>query len=108
MDTKIVKEPTAEQMQAASAILKLASDPTRLKILWALLHGKHSVNELAEHVGAQPGAVSQHLAKLRAADVVQVNRDGNKMYYKMDNKHLKTAIESALRYVDIKIKHSRK
>ncbi|MHB1086237.1 MAG: ArsR/SmtB family transcription factor [Minisyncoccota bacterium] len=94
-------------MYTASLMLKLASDPTRLKILWALLHGEHSVNELAEHVGAKPGAVSQHLGKLRMAQIVEVNRDGNRMYYKIDNKYLKTAIEAALRYANIEIKRPR-
>lgn len=79
-------------------MLKLASDPTRLKILWALLHGEHSVNELSEHVGAQPPAVSQHLAKLRKAKIVTVHRHGNRMYYEAKNQHMSKAIEHALLY----------
>jgi DNA-binding transcriptional ArsR family regulator len=108
VDTKIDKKPTIKQMQVASAMLKLTSDPTRLKILWALLHGEHSVNELAEHVGAKPSAVSQHLGKLRMAQIVQVNRKGNKIYYKIDNKYFKIAIDSALRYADSQVKNSNK
>ena len=104
MDSKIVKDPTAEQFKDASAMLKLASDPTRLKILWALLHGQHSVNDLAEHVGAQPGAVSQHLAKLRAAHIVEVKREGNKIFYKAGNKNMRKAITYAFRNSDIWIK----
>ena len=49
--------------------------------MWALLHGEHSVNELADHVGARPPAVSQHLAKLRAAGLVRTRRDGNRIFY---------------------------
>ena len=67
VDTQIVEEPTGGQLDAATATLKLLADRTRLHIVWALLHGEHSVNELAAHVGVAAPAVSQHLAKLRRA-----------------------------------------
>lgn len=102
MSAHIVKEPNDKKVKTASDFLKLASDPTRFKILWALLHAKHSVTQLAGHVKAQPPAVSQHLAKLRAANIVTVTRKGNKIYYEISNKHMRKAIEYALLYaIDI-------
>jgi DNA-binding transcriptional ArsR family regulator len=77
-------------------MLKLLGDQTRLRILWALLHGEHSVNDLAEHVGAQPSAVSQHLAKLRMARVVKVRREGNRMFYAAEDAHVRRLVEEAL------------
>lgn len=77
-------------------MLKLLADQTRLRILWALLHGEHSVNNLADHVGAQPSAVSQHLAKLRMARVVRVRREGNRMFYATENAHVRRLVEEAL------------
>ena len=47
-------EPSEAEFDVAAGVLKLLADPTRLKIVWALLHGEHSVNELADHVGACP------------------------------------------------------
>jgi len=47
--TQAVEQPTGEQVGEAVEILKLVADPTRLRILWALLHGEHSVNLLADH-----------------------------------------------------------
>lgn len=90
------KEPTDQQVIAATGMLKLVSDPTRLKILWALLHGEHSVGELADHVGVQPAAVSQHLAKLRIAHMVSVRREGTKMFYQAENEHVRSLIEQSL------------
>jgi DNA-binding transcriptional ArsR family regulator len=98
MTAHIVNYPSEKQMKVASELLKLASDPTRLKILWALLHGEHSVNDLADHVGAKSAAVSQHLAKLRAAKIVTVTREGNKLFYETSNKHMRKAIENAFLY----------
>src|SRR5262245_43960216 len=75
VNTKV--DPADEEFEAAAHVLKLLADPTRLRILWALLHGEHSVNDLADHVGARPTAASQHLAKLRLARLVRTRRDGN-------------------------------
>ncbi len=95
MTAHIRKEPSKEHINIATDIFKLVSDPTRLKILWALLHGEHSVGELAEDVGVQPAAVSQHLAKLRIAHMVSVRREGTKMFYRAENDHVRSLIEQA-------------
>lgn len=88
------------EVDAAVRVLKLLADPTRLRIVWALLHGEHSVNELAVHVDARPPAVSQHLAKLRAADLVRVRRDGNRIFYSARNEHIERLAAEALLQAD--------
>ncbi len=88
-------------MEAAAAILRMLADPTRLRIVWALLHGEHSVNDLADHVGAQPAAVSQHLAKLRLSGLVEVRRDGNRMFYAANNEHVRRLAAEALFQVGV-------
>lgn len=96
MDTHVRREPTAEQFDTAAQTLKLLADPTRLRILWALLHGEHSVGDLAAHVGAQPAGVSQHLAKLRLANLVRSRRDGNQIYYVAQSAHVERLTTEAL------------
>jgi DNA-binding transcriptional ArsR family regulator len=98
--TQIGNEPTGVEVEAAVRVLKLLADPTRLRIVWALLHGEHSVNDLAEHVGARPPAVSQHLAKLRAADLVRVRRDGNRIFYAARNEHIERLAAEAFLHAD--------
>jgi ArsR family transcriptional regulator, zinc-responsive transcriptional repressor len=98
VDAQTVGEPGAEQFAAASETFKLLADGTRLKILWALLHQEHSVGELAARVGAQPAAVSQHLAKLRAAHLVRARREGNRMYYEADDAHVQSLVDQTLRH----------
>ena len=100
MSAHIVQEPSAVEFDAAVRLLKLLSDPTRLRVVWALLHGEHSVAELAEHVGSRPAAVSQHLAKLRAADVVDVRRDGNRKFYRASSRHVERLTAEALLQAD--------
>jgi len=98
--TQVREDPTGEQVGFAVEMFKLLADGTRLRILWALLHGEHSVNELASHVGAQPAGVSQHLSKLRLARLVKVRRDGTRMYYAAENDHVRRLVEQALFHAD--------
>jgi DNA-binding transcriptional ArsR family regulator len=93
-------EPADAQFFLAVEMFKLLGDETRLKIVWALLHGEHSVSELASHVGANPPAVSQQLAKLRASRLVRVRRDGNHMFYAADNEHVRSLVQQALFHTD--------
>lgn len=102
VSTQVVRTEDAapEDIAAASDVFKLLADPTRLRIVWALLHGEHAVTELADHVGAQVPAVSQHLAKLRAARVVRSRRDGNRVFYEAENAHVLRIVEEALLFAD--------
>ena len=100
MDTQIGGTPSDAQLALAVDTFKLLADPTRLRILWALLHGEHSVNRLAEHVGAQPAAVSQHLAKLRLARLVKTRREGNHIFYLAEDAHVRQLVEEALFHTD--------
>jgi DNA-binding transcriptional ArsR family regulator len=95
MDTQ-VSEPSDSEVSWAVDTLKMLADPTRLRIVWALLHGEHSVSRLAEHVDAQPAAVSQHLAKLRLARLVRTRRDGTHVYYLIENDHIQRLVTEAL------------
>lgn len=67
-----------------------------MRIVWALLRGEHSVNDLADHVGARPAAVSQHLAKLRLARLVSTRRQGTTIHYQADDDHVRRLAEEAL------------
>ncbi len=78
----------------------MVADPTRLRIMWSLLHGEHSVNELADHLGARPAAVSQHLAKLRLSRLVSTRRDGTRIFYMAENDHVRGLVEQALFHAD--------
>jgi DNA-binding transcriptional ArsR family regulator len=98
--TQIEVTPSQEEFQSAVGMLKLLGDETRLRIIWALLDGEHSVNELAELVGAQPAGVSQHLAKLRLARLVRTRRDGTRIFYVADDVHVRRLVEEVLSHAD--------
>jgi DNA-binding transcriptional ArsR family regulator len=93
---QIVEEPTGQEIAAAVRTLKLLADETRLRIIWNLQHGEHSVNELADHLAMQAAAVSHHLARLRQAGVVATRRDGNRIYYAARDDHVEALVQQAL------------
>jgi DNA-binding transcriptional ArsR family regulator len=97
---QIVEEPTPSEVAAAVGTLKLLADDTRLRIIWNLLHGEHSVNELARHLDMQPAAVSHHLAKLRLAGVVTTRREGNRIHYSAHDDHVEALVLAALHHVE--------
>ena len=70
--------------EPASALLKLISNQKRLLILCMLHEKEMSVSELNELMDQlSQSALSQHLAQLRAADLVKVRRDAQTIYYSL-------------------------
>ena len=92
--------PNEEQVHLAAEGFRLLADPTRIKILWALLQGESSVACLAELVGAGPTAVSQHLAKLRLAGLVKGRREGTFVHYSAADTHVRALLAEALFHAD--------
>ena len=92
--------PNEEQVHLAAESFRLLADPTRIKVLWALLQGESSVACLAELAGAAPTAVSQHLAKLRLAGLVKGRREGTFVYYSAANDHVRRLLAQALFHAD--------
>ena len=88
--------PSDDAVQKAAASMRLLGDPTRIKVLCALLQGESSVACLAELVNSTPTAVSQHLAKLRLAGLVKPRRDGAYVYYVAANDSVKRLLAEAL------------
>ncbi|MFE5868882.1 ArsR/SmtB family transcription factor [Streptomyces roseifaciens] len=81
--------------ERAIAVLKAVADPTRYRLLWALSRQEFPVGSLAEMAGAHVAAVSQHLAKLRAAGLVVSRREGTRIYYRAAGPHVRGLLEEA-------------
>lgn len=77
-------EMLAERAAEAARMLKLLANERRLLILCQLVVlGEASVSALGEAVGLSQSALSQHLAKLRADDLVSTRRDGQQIFYRV-------------------------
>lgn len=66
-----------------SDVLKTLASPKRLEIIHLLADGPREVTRLAEELGISQPNVSQHLAVMRAAGVVERQRDGREVSYRL-------------------------
>jgi DNA-binding transcriptional ArsR family regulator len=67
---------------------KALGEPARLALLAALQRGERSVSELVERTGRGQPNVSQHLATLIHAGLVEPRRDGNHVYYRISDPYV--------------------
>ena len=68
---------------AASSLLKALANEQRLMILCNLSGMEMSVSELNERLPLSQSALSQHLAVLREAGIVQTRRDAQTVHYSL-------------------------
>lgn len=64
-------------------VLRVLANPTRLEILHRLFDGPVGVRHLAAAIGASQPNVSQHLAVLRSAGLVEPDRHGREIRYEL-------------------------
>ena len=68
----------------AAAFLSVLANDKRLLVLCELaVAGERSVGDLAVAVDLSQSALSQHLAKLRAEDLVETRREAQTIYYRI-------------------------
>ena len=80
---QLVRSVTPEVLRRAAEIIKLLGHPERLKIVEVLESGEATVSDIQEQLHLAQAIVSQHLAKLRGANVVAARRDGVRVYYQL-------------------------
>jgi DNA-binding transcriptional ArsR family regulator len=82
----------AEDLYALQAqILKTLASPRRLEIVQLLNDGPCEVWRLAEHFHLSQPAMSQHLAAMRSAGIVEAVRDGREVRYRLVDPELVAA-----------------
>jgi SAM-dependent methyltransferase len=72
-------------LQQASALFRLLSDSTRLRLLRALAQERFNVTELTGILGVAQSSVSRHLGLLKDAGLVTEEREAGFVYYRVAN-----------------------
>lgn len=87
----MLTNPEPEQLEqlfeAVSGYFALLSEPTRIKILYALCHGERPVSEIVDQVGSTQANVSRHLNLLYRSRVLTRRKDGTQVYYRIHDEH---------------------
>ena len=88
-----------DELQRLALIYKILGDPSRLKILMALRRNEMCVCDLAALTAISESAVSHQLRRLKDLALVKTRRDGQVVYYSLDDKHVVLLLDIGLRHV---------
>ena len=91
--------PQLEDISQMADIFKALSDPSRLKIVLALLNQEHCVCDIAVICNQTDAAISHQLRILRTLKIVKNRRDGKIIYYSIDDDHVVSLIRMSLDHV---------
>ncbi|MDQ1017611.1 ArsR/SmtB family transcription factor [Streptomyces afghaniensis] len=98
-----LRPPDSARLAEATEVFAMLSDVTRLHLLWLIAQGESDVGSLAERCEASRTGVSQHLAKLRLAGLVETRREGRHIYYSLRDGHLRRLVLEALSHADHRV-----
>ncbi len=85
--------------QQLAEMFNVLSHPLRLRILIELRQGELCVNSLRERLGARQSSVSQHLALLRAQNLIKERRHGRFVLYRLAFPDLPVWIIKAIPFI---------
>ncbi|TWG97166.1 DNA-binding transcriptional ArsR family regulator [Mesorhizobium sp. J18] len=83
-----------ERADECAALLAALGNRNRLAIMCHLLDSELPVGEIAQKVGLSQSALSQHLAKLRAMELVNTRRDRQMIYYSCSSDHVRAVMST--------------
>ncbi len=78
---------------AKDRIFQVLADPSRRAIFESLAGGEVAVKELTARFNISQPAVSQHLAALKDAGLVQGRREGRCVFYRVEPRGMKPLID---------------
>jgi DNA-binding transcriptional ArsR family regulator len=94
------------QMLKEDAVFKLSetfgalSEPTRVKILYALSSSELCVCDISAILNMSISAVSHQLRVLRNMRLVKFRKEGKMVYYSLDDKHISKLFKVAHEHVN--------
>lgn len=75
-------------VQFLTQIFKSLSDPTRLKIIYALSRKNLCVSDIAQLLGMSQSSISHQLSLLRHLQLIKVIKEGRKSIYSLEDEHV--------------------
>jgi ArsR family transcriptional regulator, zinc-responsive transcriptional repressor len=98
LNVSSVQTVERRRLDQASDLLKTLAAPVRLALLVRLAEGHRCVHELVDELGVSQPLVSQHLRVLRAARLVEAERRGREVVYRLVDTHVADIVEAAIRH----------
>jgi len=88
-----------DDAQLLAERFKLLSDPSRLRIVYALLEGGElCVSDLAGLVDVSESATSHQLRQLRLVGLVKARKQGREVFYRIADSHVRLLLDVAVEH----------
>jgi len=87
-------EDMNKNVKKAEAMLKILANSKRLMILCNLVKEEKTVGELCKIIDLSQSALSQHLAKMRALNLVEANKVGQEVFYRIESKEVEAILNT--------------
>ncbi|MFO7585990.1 MAG: metalloregulator ArsR/SmtB family transcription factor [Anaerolineales bacterium] len=91
-------QPTLNEQTAAqvASLFGALSDPTRVRILAALMDGETNVGDLVERIGVSKSAISHQLRGLKDKRLIRSRKQGRHVYVAIDDEHVTELFQRGL------------
>lgn len=83
-----------------SELFKIFGDSTRIKIINILIDGELCVNEISDKINVSQSAVSHQLRILKSSKLVKYRKDGNMIYYSIDDDHIEKIFKMGCEHIN--------
>ena len=83
-----------DPLDAQTQVFKILTHPARIAILNILRDGEHCVCHMEAYSGFRQSYISQQLAVLREAGLIQDRRDGWNIFYRVVNPNIYTVLDA--------------
>lgn len=99
VDAESVPVLDIEDAEALAGRFRLLGDPSRLRIVYALLEaGEICVGDLAKLIGSSESATSHQLRQLRLAGLVRTSKRGREVFYRVADGHIRVLLDVAVEH----------
>ena len=89
-----------QELDRLALTYKVLGDPNRLKIVMALRIVEMCVCDLAAFTGLTDSAVSHQLRRLKDLALVKSRREGQIIYYSLDDEHVERLLAIGLEHIN--------
>ncbi|WP_207388339.1 sulfite-sensing transcriptional repressor BigR [Lichenihabitans psoromatis] len=83
MPPRMTRQDMEKRAGEVANLLKTLSHPVRLMLVCTLVEGEYSVGALEEQIGIGQPTLSQQLAVLRDAGIVETRREAKQIFYRL-------------------------
>ena len=88
-----------EAVYGLAELFKIFGDPTRIRILYAMLDTERCVNDIAGILQMSQSSVSHQLRILKTSKLVKSRREGKSIFYSLDDEHVRSILNMGMEHI---------